>query len=353
MTPTIQAVQLAAVSFPLKKPFVTAQGRKTETHNIQITVRLSDGTLGKAEASSSIAMASESQENLRHALQDMIPDLRGEPIADYKALSAHAWATAPLHPTAAAAMECALFDAAARHKKVPLARFIGAKPQSIETDITLSIAPPAELARSTREWARKGFRRFKIKLAGGRTADWERILAVHKAAPRAELVIDGNQGFHLQAALELTAQIQKAKLPVRFFEQPFPRLDLRSMRQFRKRSAFPLFADESVINTRDALRVIEAKAVDGINIKLAKCGLTGALDMIPIAQRAGVRLAIGCMEESKLGLAASVHLACGTGVFEWIDLDSFLLLDVTAPAGGFRVRGPMYSVSGVRSGIGL
>jgi len=48
---------------------------------------------------------------------------------------------------------------------------------------------------------------------------------------------------------------------------------------------------------------------------VAKSGLLGALDIIQIARRFKKRLSIGCMEESKVGIAASVHLACGTGVF--------------------------------------
>ena len=101
------------------------------------------------------------------------------------------------------------------------------------------------------------------------------------------------------------------------------------------------------------IKLFEASAADGVNIKVAKSGLLGALDIIRTAQRFKKRLAIGCMEESKLGLAASVHLACGAGVFEWVDLDSVFLLESTSLRGGFLIKGPKLSVKGMGPGIGI
>jgi L-alanine-DL-glutamate epimerase-like enolase superfamily enzyme len=192
-----------------------------------------------------------------------------------------------------------------------------------------------------------------VKLAGTPERDFERLQAVHKAAPKAALVADGNQGFHLVQALDLIQRIRRADIPLVFFEQPFARLDIKAMRTFRQRARVPLFADESVLTVSDAIKLFEADAADGINIKVAKSGLLGALDLIHIAQRFKKRLAIGCMEESKLGLAASVHLACGTGVFEWVDLDSFFLLNTPPPRGGFQTRGPKFSIRKTMVGIGL
>jgi hypothetical protein len=54
-----------------------------------------------------------------------------------------------------------------------------------------------------------------------------------------------------------------------------------------------------------------------------------------------------------VGLAASVHLACGTGVFEWVDLDSVFLLEAKPPRGGFKIRGAQLSVAGSGPGIGF
>jgi len=349
----IQSIAIEPVSYPLIHPFITAAGRKTRTDNVRYTLTLSNGMTGKAEASSSIAMASESQSNMVAAMRQLSPMLQTQPIERYRELIKDVWSHSRMHPTAAAAVESALWDAAARATRRPLARLLGRKNVAIETDLTFSVNTPAELVTKTKTAWRKGFRRFKIKLAGQTEADLERIAAVHRAAPQAKLVVDGNQGFHFTGAHRLVREIAAREWPVLFLEQPFPRLDLQSMARLRKISPVAIFADEAVRSPADAARVLDAGAADGINIKLAKSGLAGALDIIRITRQYKKRLAIGCMEESKLGLAASVHLACATGVFEWIDLDSMFLIDAPFSRGGFTVHGPRFSVRGIRSGIGL
>jgi L-alanine-DL-glutamate epimerase-like enolase superfamily enzyme len=353
-SPLIQAIELKPVSFKLKQPFVTAIGQKTQTNNVQITLVLSDGTRGLAEASSSIAMPSQSQENTVRALKHLIPELRGKPILEYRNLVAICWPIQTLHPTAAAAMECAILDAYTRTQKEPLAAFFGGNTLAIETDLTFSVGDPKDLYRQARQALKKGFRRFKVKLEGtSPSLDVERLRAVHRAAPKALLLADGNQGFGLSQATEFAHELKRSEIPLVFFEQPFPRHDVRAMRLFRQRSHLPLLADESNHSAADAVRLFEAAAADGVNIKVAKSGLLAALDIIHIAQRFKKRLAIGCMEESKLGLAASVHLACGTGAFEWVDLDSVFLLDTPARRGGFLIKGSTFSVKGVGPGIGM
>ena len=352
--PSIRTIDVKPVSFKLKRPFITAGGQKTETHNVQVSLTLDNAIKGVSEASSSIAMPNESQENMIKALKGLIPELCGKPIENYRELVATAWRLESLHPTAAAAMECAILDAYARILKQPLAEFLGGKSFMIETDLTLSLHTPADLLKLARDAARKGFHRLKVKLAGANPQeDLERMQAVHKGAPRAALVADGNQGFGFSQAVDFIHQLKRAQVPLTFFEQPFRKHDLRSMRLLRQRTHVAVFADEAVLSAADAVRAFEAQAADGVNIKVAKSGLLGALDIIHIAQRFKKRLAIGCMEESKVGLAASVHLACGTGVFEWVDLDSVYLLEPSAQRGGFHMKGPKFSVKGVGPGTGL
>src|ERR1700687_2628968 len=143
--PTIRTIDVKPVLFKLKRPFVTAGGSKTETHNVQITLTLDDGTRGLSEASSSIAMPNESQENMVKALKSLVHESRGKPIENYRELVAASCRLQSLHPTAAAAMECVILDAYTRTLNQPLANFLGGKSDSVETDLTLSLGPPAEL----------------------------------------------------------------------------------------------------------------------------------------------------------------------------------------------------------------
>ncbi len=351
---TIHSIELVPVSFPLKNPFVTAAGSKSHTDNVQIVLTLSDNTRAFAEASSSIAMPSESQVNMLRVLKDMVPELRGKRIADFKELVQLAWRLHRFHPTAAAAMECAIMDAYTRTQNQSLAKFLGNRTSQVETDLTLSVADPSLLIKAARAAVTKGFRRLKVKLGGESIQkDFDRLKAVRRGAPKAALVADGNQSLSVSNAVALVHRLEKAEINLVFIEQPFRKHDIRAMKIFRTRCRLPLFADESVLTPNDAIRLFEAGAADGVNIKVAKSGLLGALDIIRTAERFKKRLAIGCMEESKLGLAASVHLACGTGAFEWVDLDSVFLLESNPLRGGFLIKGSKLSVKGIGPGIGI
>ena len=103
----------------------------------------------------------------------------------------------------------------------------------------------------------------------------------------------------------------------------------------------------------DAIRVVREGAADVININVAKSGMLGALDIASIARSANLGLMIGCMMESKIGLSASVHLACGLGGFLHCDLDSVYLLKPFECEGGFKLDGPTFSVEGITAGTGI
>ncbi len=98
---------------------------------------------------------------------------------------------------------------------------------------------------------------------------------------------------------------------------------------------------------------MDARAAQVINIKLAKTGMLAALDIMTAAKSAGLKLMIGGMLESKIGIAASVHLACGTNAFTYHDLDTIYLLSDYEVAGGFESQGPIYSVKNIKAGIGI
>ena len=166
--PRIENIRLTRVAIPLRQPFVTAAGKKTETHNIQVAVQLSDGTLGVAEASSSIAMPGETPAHMESALKQLAPEIREKDIRDYRSLIQDCWRLQPYHPTAVAALECALLDAYTRTQGQALYQFLGGSKISIESDLTLSIGTPAHLTKVTRAAVKKGFRKFRLELYGQR-----------------------------------------------------------------------------------------------------------------------------------------------------------------------------------------
>ena len=153
------------------------------------------------------------------------------------------------------------------------------------------------------------------------------------------LRIDANEGWDLSQATGALKQMSRYRLEL--VEQPLPRWDLKGMAELRRRTNVPVAADESVHSARDALKAVEAEAVDIINIKLMKSGgLHPAREITAIARAAGVRLMVGGMVgESSVAVAAAASMA-SAWKFEHADLDADLLLaDRLVTSGGLELRG--------------
>lgn len=337
---TIASVGLLPFNLLMRRPFVTAAGSKQVSKNLLITVRLRDGTAGIGEASASLSWPDQTQTAMKKALSPLARRLAGAPISRYRQLSAQAWEAAGPYPPAAAALECALLDAYTRSRGVSLWKWFGGKRRSVTTSLTISAWPPRVAGQAAHRAASRGFRRLKIKLTGKDTeSDFSRLLAVHRAAPKAMLWLDGNQGFTRKGAIRFCSRVRERRLPVELFEQPVPRDEWRGFREIERYGRIPVVADESARSVSDARRIIRRRAASVINVKLAKCGVAGALEIIRLARKAGVRLMIGCMAESALGLWPSVAMACGTSAFDYVDLDSHLLVVSPPSPARFETRG--------------
>ena len=159
---------------------------------------------------------------------------------------------------------------------------------------------------------------LKVKLGSDR--DEAIIRAVRKAAPNKILRVDANAAWTAKHALEMIDLLRE--LDVEFVEQPLPAHDLEGLRFVRERSRLPIVADESCIVAADIPKL--AGVVDGINIKLSKCGgLREALRMIATARAHGMLVMAGCMIETSLGITAAAHFA---PLLDCADLDGAALL---------------------------
>jgi L-alanine-DL-glutamate epimerase-like enolase superfamily enzyme len=220
----------------------------------------------------------------------------------------------------------AVIDGWSQLSNLSLTELLGGAVAAVETDVTIPIVPNvAEL--TVLAW-QLGIRVFKIKVGHASVEDdHDRVLAVRQAAPDAQLRIDANQAFTPEGALTFVERLVSEGAVIQLVEQPVKSEDFDGMNWIAERSPVPVFADESCRTPQDALRLVTSTAVQGLNLKINKCGIAGVLDIIPIARAAGRRLMLGCMLETRRSIAASLAIACGTGAFEFVDLDSHLLLN--------------------------
>jgi L-Ala-D/L-Glu epimerase len=218
-----------------------------------------------------------------------------------------------------AALDGALHDWVGKRCGQPTWRLLGLSRVTPPTSYTIGI----DTVQGTADRARRaaGFPFLKLKVGGH--DDLARLEAVRAAAPAARIRADANQGLTLPDALELVQAL--AVMDAELLEQPFPSEDRdawRRLAELPRDQRVPLFVDEGCT---DLASVAEAAGyADGVNVKIDKAGgIREALRMIHAARALDLRVMLGCMVSSELGIAQAAQLA---SLADHVDLDGHLLL---------------------------
>ena len=218
---------------------------------------------------------------------------------------------------AVAAMDMALHDWLGQARGRPLWRLLGLDPsRTPPTSMTIGIDRPDLLARKVTQAAE--FAVLKIKV--GTDEDVATLTTLRRLAPRQRVRVDANCGWPPEAVAERIRSILPFDLEL--IEQPTRAGALEAVRAARGQVPIPLIADEDAIRPGDVERL--AGVYDGVNIKLSKCGgIREALRMIRLAREHGLKVMLGCMVETSLGVSAAAHIA---SLADYVDLDGHLLL---------------------------
>ncbi len=306
--------------WPIAGAFAISRGRKTEA--VVVVAELSDGThRGRGEAVP-YARYGETPDGIMAEIEALRPALRQGLDRDKL--------QRVLGPGAARnALDCAYWDVNARQagrRAYELAGLSVPAPQT--TAYTISLGSPAEMAAAAERAAWRPL--LKVKLGGD--DDRERIAAVRRAAPRAELIVDANEGWNADNVDENLAACADAG--VTLIEQPLP--EGRDQALARGKRPIPVCADESV-HDRASLAGLAGK-YDAVNIKLDKAGgLTEALALAAEARQRGFAIMVGCMVATSLAMAPAMLV---TQQADFVDLDGPLLL-AKDRADGLRYEGSL------------
>ena len=292
--------------WPIAGTFSISRGTKTEA--VVVVAELSDGThRGRGECVP-YARYGETVEGVAAAIEAMRAEIgcgldreRLQPV---------------MGPGAARnALDCAFWDLAAKRARRPVHELLGMPaPKAVTTAYTISLGTPDAMARAAAGAGERAL--LKVKL--GAPGDPARIAAVRHAAPRAELIVDANEGW---TESDLAANLAAcAEAAVTLIEQPLPAEHDDALARIAH--PLPICADESA-HASASLSAIVGK-YDAVNIKLDKTGgLTEALAMAREAERLGLTLMVGCMVATSLAMAPAMLLAQRARV---VDLDGPLLL---------------------------
>jgi L-Ala-D/L-Glu epimerase / N-acetyl-D-glutamate racemase len=297
-----------------KHPFIIARGGQSDYRTAWVRLTDRDGHEGWGEAAPS-KFYGETAESVAAALNFYGSALPDEPfnLEDAEA----GWATMLRGNAAArAALSAALHDLVGKRLGIPLYRLWGLDPcRAPKSTFTIGLDTPERIKLKVRE--AEQFPILKVKL--GTDRDLEILRAIREATDK-EIRVDANCGWTVKSAIRMLPVLDEFGVTV--LEQPLPPEDLDGLAVITAQADIPVIADESCKTVADIPPLVGK--VDGINIKLAKCGgLREALRMIAVARAHGLMVMVGCMIESSLGITAAAHF---TPLVDIVDLDGAALL---------------------------
>jgi L-Ala-D/L-Glu epimerase len=298
----VTPIQLSVepLDLPLKHTFTIARSSESVAKTAIVRLRW-NGLEGLGESAPS-ERYDENVASVRAGLESL--QLGDDPYALERLL-------AGLPPAQKCGLDVALHDLIGKDLDRPLWRLLGLDPaRTPRTSFTIGIAPLDEMLAKVREVGSHPV--IKVKLGSG--AELETIEAI-RSVYTGTVRIDANEGWTPEQAVELLAQMQT--FDIEFCEQPIPAGSPEKLRWIRERSPIPIVTDEDSKNANDLPALLGC--VDGINVKLVKCGgIRGALEMIHTARAMGFKIMLGCMLESQILTTAAAQLS---PLVDWADLD--------------------------------
>lgn len=304
-----------------RHPFIIARGGQSDYRTLWVKLTDADGVQGWGEAAPA-RIYGECTETALAALQVYGQSLPDDPFAieDIE----RRWETAlKLNPSARCALSSALHDLVGKKLGIPVYQMWGLDPaKAPRSTFTIGIDTVEKLKVKVQE--AEQYPILKIKLGTDRDLE---ILQTIRGLTRKELRVDANTGWNVKQAIRMLPVLEEFGVTV--LEQPLPAGDLEGLATVTRASRIPVIADESCLVAADIPGLVGK--VDGINIKLAKCGsLREAIRMIAVARAHHMMVMVGCMIETSIAITAAAHF---TPLVDIVDLDGAALLGADPFAG--------------------
>ena len=304
------------VSITTRHPFAIARGSTNGYKRAWVRITDGDGQEGWGEADPS-SFYGENLDTVLETFDKLAGHLPRDPF-DLEAAEARWEQVVPRNGAARAALSAALHDLVGKRLGQPLWRLWGLDPKKAPlSSFTIGLDTTEKIRDKVRE--AQAYPILKIKLGTDRD---EAILKTIRDATDKPIRVDANAGWDVARAKQMIPLLKE--YGVEFLEQPLEPQDIDGLAAVRKVASahhLPVVVDESCLVAADIPRL--AGRVDGINIKLAKCGsLREALRMIATARAHGMLVMVGCMIETSLGITAAAHF---TPLVDAADLDGAAL----------------------------
>lgn len=293
-----------------------------EVRHVLVEAFLSDGSSGMAEAPPRPTIYGETPATICAIVRDeLAPRLLGAPVRSAPARLAEV----KNNPTARAAIDMALHDAAAQRSGQSLAAWLGSAAERLPVSYILGMGDEDDVVEEAQRVVELGVRVLKVKVGRHWQADLALIDRLRAAlGPLVALYADANECLEAdQAEKQLTSLRERELL---YCEEPLPVEMIRERAALRRTGALPLIADDSCFTERDLRRELALDTLDILNIKTARTGYTESGRMLEAARAAGKGIMVGSQAAAGLGTARCAFFAALPGISYPSELSFYLRL---------------------------
>ncbi|MBS1746586.1 MAG: dipeptide epimerase [Bacteroidetes bacterium] len=331
---TITSTEIYRYSIPMV-PFTIATGTMHFAQNIFIRIHTSEGITGVGECSAFPMITGETQTTCFEMAKEFATIWKNKNAVEIEERINELHRFTAGNHTAKSAFDMALHDINAQYAGLPLYKFLGGiKKKKLQTDVTVGIHPPEEMALQAKQFIDQGVEILKIKVGKNSQHDIEAIQCITNAVgTHIPLRIDANQGWNYEDAVRVLTALKDFN--IEFCEQPMRRHDDDLLPALIHISPIKIMADESVFDHYDAKRLIQAGACDYVNIKFAKSGgILEAQKINAVCEEKNIACMMGGMLESRVALTAFAHFATAFDNVRFYDMDTCMLGHKTDPVTG-------------------
>jgi L-alanine-DL-glutamate epimerase-like enolase superfamily enzyme len=306
----IESLKISPLNLIPQVALSVSYGTYEQLEYALLQIQTDNGLTGLGEASPDPEVTGETQESTLRVLSAFSELLIGRDPHQFRAILSELRTAFPDAPAALAAVDMALLDLIGQAHHLPVYQWLGGLSRTaIPLYPVIPMDSPEAMAALAQGFKDMGAKAMKIKLGSDPETDVARVTAISEIiGPDIVLRPDINQGWQ-DAETALAAIQSLANFNIEWIEQPVAADDFAAMAEVCANTTMPIMADESCHSAADALKLIEMKAADIINIKLMKCGgLLGAEAILAVANAADIPCILGSMGESGIGSAAGMHL---------------------------------------------
>jgi L-alanine-DL-glutamate epimerase-like enolase superfamily enzyme len=211
-------------------------------------------------------------------------------------------------PLTRAGLDLALHDLAGKLTGRSVGELLG-RPRGgpIELSWTINVRTLDEVDSQVEAARQRGYRSFNVKVAPDPAFDVQVIRRLRQLAPEGSLWADANGGYDLAAALEAAPKLADAGVEV--LECPLRPNRISGYQALKRQGALPITMDEGVVSAVDVEEFIRLGMVDGMTIKLSRCGgLAVARKQIETVLDAGLFWLGSGLTDPDISLAATLAL---------------------------------------------